>query len=100
MLQSLAGGTGSGLGVLCLDLNEFIVLYSSLSYRALIFSGAYLSESIRDNFGDRTVLLNSVVWPFESGEVTLQHYNALLTLATLTQVTTSTLLACEYYGRL
>eukprot|EP01052_Picozoa_sp_SAG31_P006957 SAG31_NODE_326_length_17664_cov_10.038543_16_plen_95_part_00 len=31
-------------------------------------------------------LLNNVIWPYESGEVIVQHYNALLTLSSVTQV--------------
>eukprot|EP01047_Picozoa_sp_COSAG01_P027846 COSAG01_NODE_1852_length_9061_cov_50.987949_3_plen_520_part_00 len=59
LLQSLAGGTGSGVG-------------------------AYLTESLREQFPS-TALINHVVWPYESGEVIVQHYNCLLTLATVAE---------------
>jgi tubulin delta len=55
LLQSLAGGTGSGVGT-------------------------YLTETLRDHYPHAN-LLNHTVWPYESGEVIVQHYNAMLTLA-------------------
>jgi tubulin delta len=59
-LQSVAGGTGSGLG-------------------------SYLTEHVlRDTFPS-ALLLNAVVWPYASGEVIVQNYNALLTIASLTR---------------
>ncbi|XP_067927911.1 tubulin delta chain-like [Watersipora subatra] len=56
-LMSLAGGTGSGLGT-------------------------YVTEMLRDVY-PRAFLVNQVVAPYKSGEVILQSYNALLTLAHL-----------------
>lgn len=56
-LQSAAGGTGSGLGSL-------------------------LSEVLADEFG-ASARLNAVVWPHQSGEVIVQNYNAVLTMASL-----------------
>ena len=53
VLMSVAGGTGSGVG-------------------------SYLTECIRDRFRSNT-LLNVVVWPYTSGEVIVQDYNAVLT---------------------
>ena len=55
LLQSLAGGTGSGVGT-------------------------YLTETLRDHYPHAN-LMNHTVWPYESGEVIVQHYNAMLTLA-------------------
>lgn len=52
--MSLAGGTGSGVG-------------------------SYYTEILRDQY-PRTCIINNVVWPFSTGEVTLQNYNFLLTL--------------------
>ena len=52
--MSLAGGTGSGVG-------------------------SYYTEILRDLY-PRTCIINNVVWPFSTGEVTLQNYNFLLTL--------------------
>eukprot|EP01051_Picozoa_sp_SAG22_P011529 SAG22_NODE_1118_length_5518_cov_1.906994_4_plen_581_part_00 len=59
LMHSLAGGTGSGVG-------------------------AYFTEQLRDEYPTGW-LLNHVVWPYESGEVIVQHYNALLTLASVSQ---------------
>lgn len=58
VLQSLAGGTGSGLG-------------------------AHLVERLREDFA-KTNLLCTAVWPYMHGEVVLQNYNVLLTLSRLT----------------
>ena len=60
MYSSLAGGTGSGVG-------------------------AYLTECLYDEY-PREMILNSVVWPYKNGEVIVQNYNALLTLAHLNEV--------------
>ena len=57
LLQSMAGGTGAGLG-------------------------AYLAEALRDEYANAT-LLNHCVWPYESGEVIVQSYNVLLTASSL-----------------
>mmetsp|Transcript_300 Transcript_300/g.600 ORF Transcript_300/g.600 Transcript_300/m.600 type:complete len:259 (-) Transcript_300:923-1699(-) len=57
VFQSLAGGTGSG-------------------------AGSRLTEEIRDAYSS-SFLLNAVVWPSSSGEVVVQSYNALLSLAHL-----------------
>lgn len=53
VLMSVAGGTGSGVG-------------------------SYLTESLRDHFPGNC-LLNAVVWPYTTGEVIVQDYNAVLT---------------------
>ena len=53
MLMSVAGGTGSGVG-------------------------SYLTESLRDHFPTSSIF-NAVVWPYTSGEVIVQDYNAMLT---------------------
>ncbi len=55
MLKSLAGGTGSGLG-------------------------AHLNEMMRDD-NPKSMILNTAIWPYSTGEVILQNYNVLLTLA-------------------
>lgn len=54
MLQSLAGGTGSGLG-------------------------AHLVERLREDY-PKSNLFCTAVWPYQRGEVVLQNYNVLLTL--------------------
>ncbi|RLM96791.1 hypothetical protein BBO99_00000121 [Phytophthora kernoviae] len=59
-LQSAAGGTGSGLG-------------------------SYLTERLAD-FYPAASLYNAVVWPYQSGEVIVQNYNAMLTMASLSNV--------------
>ncbi|GAQ80036.1 Delta tubulin [Klebsormidium nitens] len=58
-LQSVAGGTGSGLG-------------------------AYAAGCLRDEY-PASPLLGHCVWPHESGEVIVQSYNAMLTLPKLAQ---------------
>ncbi|CAH1802305.1 unnamed protein product [Owenia fusiformis] len=57
VLMSLAGGTGSGVG-------------------------AYLSQTIRDEFPN-SFIANQIVWPYNTGEVIVQNYNAILTLSHL-----------------
>ncbi|XP_023708144.1 tubulin delta chain-like [Cryptotermes secundus] len=59
-LLSSAGGTGSGVG-------------------------SYLMESYRDEFPTK-VLLNALVLPYRSGEVVIQNYNTVLTIANLYDV--------------
>ncbi|KAK3607578.1 hypothetical protein CHS0354_011115 [Potamilus streckersoni] len=58
-LTSLAGGTGSGVG-------------------------AYVTQCLRDEFPN-SFILNQVVWPYHTGEVIVQNYNAILTLSHLYQ---------------
>ena len=55
VVQSAAGGTGSGLG-------------------------SALTAALRDDYGLATIA-NVLVWPYQCGEVIVQHYNAVLTLA-------------------
>ena len=57
VFNSLAGGTGSGLG-------------------------AHIVEKLREDFS-KSNMLNVAVWPYQSGEVILQNYNVLLTLNSL-----------------
>ena len=57
MLQSLAGGTGSGFG-------------------------SRIAEAIREEFPS-TFLISQAVWPYESGEVVVQAYNSMLTMKSL-----------------
>ena len=54
-MKSLAGGTGSGLG-------------------------AHLIQRMRDDYS-KSIILNTAIWPYATGEVILQNYNVLLTLA-------------------
>lgn len=56
-LMSLAGGTGSGVG-------------------------AFITECLRDEY-PHSFILNQVVWPYNTGEVIVQNYNAILTLSHL-----------------
>ena len=55
--MSVAGGTGSGLGT-------------------------YVTQLLHEEY-PTSCLVNPVVWPYASGEVIVQNYNALLTTATL-----------------
>ena len=66
VLSSVAGGTGSGMG-------------------------AYITEMLREDFPHET-LINQVVWPYQSGEVIVQDYNALLTTAQLQEAADAILL--------
>jgi tubulin delta len=54
VMHSVAGGTGSGVG-------------------------SYLCEALRDAI-DPPALLSTTVWPFEAGDVSVQAFNAALTL--------------------
>lgn len=60
LAQSMAGGTGAGLG-------------------------SSFAEALRDEYA-HAAILNHCVWPYESGEVIVQSYNALLTLSSLLDV--------------
>ena len=57
VLQSLAGGTGSGLGT-------------------------HLVERLREDHA-KANLINLAVWPYMTGEVVLQNHNVLLTMSGL-----------------
>ncbi|GAB1610458.1 tubulin delta chain-like [Argonauta hians] len=56
-LMSVAGGTGSGVG-------------------------AYLTQCLRDVYPS-AFIMNQVIWPYHTGEVIVQNYNAVLTLSSL-----------------
>ncbi|KNE60401.1 hypothetical protein AMAG_05790 [Allomyces macrogynus ATCC 38327] len=66
VLHSLAGGTGSGL------------------------AGSYITEQLRATYPAATII-NQVIWPFAQGEVIVQNYNLVLTLAKLTQTSNAVL---------
>ena len=66
VLMSVAGGTGSGVG-------------------------AHVTERLRDEFPHATIV-NQVVWPYASGEVSVQGYNAVLTTSHLQKATDAILL--------
>lgn len=68
--MSLAGGTGSGLGT-------------------------FVTKMLRDLY-PRAFIMNQVVAPYRSGEVIVQSYNALLTLANLYQVKFNVLEECWF----
>lgn len=57
--MSLAGGTGSGVGT-------------------------YITHRVKEEF-PHAFLINQVVWPYSTGEVIVQNYNAVLTLSHLYQ---------------
>ncbi|GAB4822808.1 hypothetical protein N2152v2_009854 [Parachlorella kessleri] len=59
LLQSVAGGTGSGLGT-------------------------YLAEQLREEY-PQDPMLSHCIWPYETGEVVVQPYNSLLTLSHLSR---------------
>ena len=54
-------------------------------------TGTHLTEAVRDEFPDARSL-NAAVWPHDSGEVIVQHYNSLLTTAHLCEATDGLLL--------
>ncbi|XP_072163377.1 tubulin delta chain-like [Diadema setosum] len=60
-LMSVAGGTGSGVGT-------------------------HITQCLKDRY-PQALLLNQLVWPHSSGEVILQNYNAILSLAHLYECT-------------
>ncbi len=66
VLMSVAGGTGSGVGT-------------------------KVSEEIKDLYS-KSILVNQIVWPYNSGEVIVQDYNTLLTAAHLQRVSDVVLL--------
>jgi Tubulin/FtsZ family, GTPase domain len=66
LLQSMAGGTGAGVG-------------------------SFLTEALADEYASAP-LLNTCVWPFGSGEVAVQPYNTLLSLAALCEASSGLLL--------
>lgn len=58
-LMSIGGGTGSGLGT-------------------------HITQALKDNF-DQSFLVNVLIWPHNTGEVIVQNYNAVLSLAHLSE---------------
>ncbi|XP_040280604.1 tubulin delta chain [Bufo bufo] len=58
-IMSMAGGTGSGMGT-------------------------FITGCLRDVYPN-SLLLNEVIWPYGTGEVIVQNYNAILTLSHLYQ---------------
>ncbi|KAM8905509.1 tubulin delta chain isoform 2-T2 [Spinachia spinachia] len=59
-VMSVAGGTGSGVGT-------------------------YVTQCLRDTY-PRSFILNHLTWPYGTGEVIVQNYNSVLTLAHLYQL--------------
>jgi tubulin delta len=59
-LQSVAGGTGSGVG-------------------------AYIAQELRDAYPS-AFLMNQIVWPYTHGEVIVQNYNTALSMSHLMEV--------------
>uniref|UniRef100_A0A3P8TUG1 Tubulin delta chain n=1 Tax=Amphiprion percula TaxID=161767 RepID=A0A3P8TUG1_AMPPE len=59
-MMSVAGGTGSGVG-------------------------AYVTQCLRDIY-PTSFILNHLTWPYRTGEVIVQNYNSVLTLAHLYQL--------------
>jgi tubulin delta len=57
ILMSVAGGTGSGLGT-------------------------YVTNMLREEYPTANII-NPIVWPYDTGEVIVQNYNALLTTSEL-----------------
>ena len=76
VLQSVAGGTGAGLGAYLVEALRCVLL------RNRGVSCSFSRRQRRDEYPAACVL-SQCVWPYESGEVIVQNYNTLLTLATL-----------------
>uniref|UniRef100_A0A7S0YA75 Tubulin delta chain n=1 Tax=Polytomella parva TaxID=51329 RepID=A0A7S0YA75_9CHLO len=66
LIQSAAGGTGAGFGT-------------------------FAAQAIRDTFPEAH-MLSCCVWPYDTGEVVVQPYNTLLTMAGLTTATDGVIL--------
>ncbi|KAK3238437.1 hypothetical protein CYMTET_51557 [Cymbomonas tetramitiformis] len=66
LLQSMAGGTGAGLGT-------------------------RVAEALRDEY-PCSFIFNHCIWPYDTGEVIVQSYNTLLTLSHLQETSDSVLL--------
>ncbi|KAK2847028.1 hypothetical protein Q5P01_010027 [Channa striata] len=64
-MMSVAGGTGSGVGT-------------------------YFTQCLRDVY-PKSFILNHLTWPYRTGEVIVQNYNAVLTLAHLYQLSDAVL---------
>lgn len=47
--------------------------------------GSFLTEQLADHY-PTPYLFNAAVWPYASGEVIVQNYNAVLTMASLSRV--------------
>lgn len=58
IMLAMAGGTGSGVG-------------------------SNTVESIREEYGSKIPILAHAIWPYSAGEVVVQNYNTLLTMAAL-----------------
>ena len=54
-IQSMAGGTGSGLGT-------------------------YISEQVKEAYPKKP-LINIAIWPYSTGEIIVQNYNTALSLS-------------------
>lgn len=65
-------------------INSTIQYLHQLFKKKNFLSGTRLTENLRDHFSKPIV--NSVVWPYQSGEVLVQHYNSALTMAHLQEV--------------
>jgi tubulin delta len=78
LLQSVAGGTGSGLGTLSL-----CVTCGRLSTHPLL--GSYFTQKLRQEY-PTCQIFNYAVVPYSSGEVVMQAYNVVLTLHLLYKV--------------
>lgn len=66
-IQSLGGGTGSGLG-------------------------AFITQEVREEYKN-AFIVNQVVWPYSTGEVIVQNYNTLLSVSQLYETSDAILLS-------
>jgi tubulin delta len=86
LTQSLAGGTGSGLGAY-ITVYDITLLNSSYcavlkrDFLTNLISSFFLllQNSLADHFPS-SARFNIVVWPHASGEVIVQNYNSVITL--------------------
>ena len=92
LIHSAAGGTGSGVGTTLLRCLRCLVGDGCVAHAPLLCgalrctAGTYVTQLLRDEYGSKVMMCNSVVWPHAAGEVIVQNYNSLLTVSHLCEV--------------
>ena len=85
LISSVAGGTGSGVGCLISEKIKDEVWFSFPFEMLEIFFSLFLFVVWYAQFPS-VPMMNAVIWPYSTGEVVVQNYNACLTLSKLNQV--------------
>ena len=84
LLQSMAGGTGAGLGTSLVEALRCVLRRCTAACaactrrRQLTHAAPWRSDEY-----PAACVLSHCIWPYESGEVIVQNYNTLLTLSSL-----------------